>query len=446
MPEVTNPLMDQGRVSFLETRVNASQRKGLLPAWPRDDRELPVVELEVAWVKFSTLNHRTKAEQLREIARTGQPNLFSNDPLGTAAQDAQYRILAAQSGFDLLKKDLAERRQQEHAVITAEGVLINGNRRAAALRSLLNDDHNLDARYIRCMVLPADATPTEIIQLETELQVAKDFKEAYSWVNQALLIEELYNANGRDFDLVAAMMHRPVRDITSDYEKIQQVNQLVDLSSGRWLHVDFEPNESAFDELAQYIRNKNDDEKEAVRSVYFLGTLTGVNYRDLRNLRRADCRQLVEAELTGDPHIAPLLELAAASCNRPANQDDQLLESVLGQNSSTSKVSQVLDFLARQDRTVPVRFGDGSQADLQNVAAQVARAVEKAAAEAEEQRKDQATVTAPANRLQLAIQNIERARDVLDRARALPGWDEARFLSLVQTAQGLLEELNQPAE
>jgi hypothetical protein len=444
MPEVMNPLMDQGRVSFLQTRVNASQRKGLLPAWPRDERELPVVELEVAWVRFSTLNHRTRAEQLREIARAGQPNLFNNDPMGSAAQEAQYRILAAQAGFGQLKKDLAERRQQEHAVITADGVLINGNRRAAALRSLLHDDHNLDARYIRCMVLPADATPGEIIHLETELQVAKDFKEAYSWVNQALLIEELYNANGRNFEFVAAMMHRPVKDITSDYEKVQQANQLVDLSNGRWLHVDFEPNESAFDELAQYIRNKNDDEKEAVRSVYFLGTLTGVNYRDLRHLRRPDCRQLVETELTGDPHMAPLLQLAAAAGNQVASHDDQLLDNVLGDHNTTSTVTQVLDFLAKHDRSLPVTFGNGSQADVQHVTEQVAQAVQKAAAEAQEQNKDHALVTAPATRLQAAIQNIERARDVLDRARAVPGWDEARFLALVETARGLLNELNQP--
>ncbi|MDB6027099.1 MAG: hypothetical protein JWM68_3322, partial [Verrucomicrobiales bacterium] len=232
MPQPTNPFLDQGRASFLKARVNAAPRKGLLAAWPRVDRELPSVELDIDWVRFSTLNHRTKAEQFREVARTGLPNLFSGDPMGTAAQQAQYKILTSQSGFAQLKGDLAERKQQEPAVITAEGVLINGNRRAAALRSLLHEDNDLSGRYIRCLVLPEDATPGEIIRLEAELQVARDFKEAYSWVNQSLLIEELYNENGRNFDIVAAMMHRPVKDIITDFEKIQQVNQLVELSKG----------------------------------------------------------------------------------------------------------------------------------------------------------------------------------------------------------------------
>src|SRR4051812_28436708 len=118
MPEVANPFMDQGRVDFLRARMNASHRRGLLSAWPRDERELPVVEVDVDWVRFSTLNHRTRAEQLREAAHVGQMDLFVGDPLGSVAQAAQYRILAAQDGFSKLKDDLAARRQREHAVIT----------------------------------------------------------------------------------------------------------------------------------------------------------------------------------------------------------------------------------------------------------------------------------------------------------------------------------------
>jgi hypothetical protein len=439
--------MDQGRVKFLQTKVNATpQRKGLLAAWPRENRELPSVELDVDWVRFSTLNHRTKAEQLREIARANTPQLFSGDPLGKAAQDAQYRILASQAGFDQLKADLAERHQQEPAVITAEGILINGNRRAAALRSLLHDANNLNCRYIRCLVLPEDATPEEMIRLEAELQIAKDFKEAYSWVNQALLIEELYNENGRKFETVAAMMHRDVKDIIADYEKIQQVNQLVDLSNGRWLHIDFEPNESAFNELAQYIRNKNDDEKELVRSVYFLGTLVGVNYRELRHLRRPDCQTLVEVELASEPQIAPLIQLSTNKAGQPGDQQDQLLDSVLGESRPSGTVGQVLDFLARHDRHRPITFADGSQANVKDVTGQIARAVQKAASEAEEQKKDLTLLTAPQNRLEQAIQNIERARDILDRSRTMPGWDEAKFGALVTKAKQVLGEIKSPTK
>ncbi len=434
-----NQFMDQERVDYLKAKVASSSKRGLLAAWPRADKEFQVVELEVGWVRFSTLNHRTKAEQRREIHETGQPDLFTMDPLGQTAQEAQYAILRGQAGFKDLKEDLADRGQQEHGVVTAEGVLINGNRRAAALRSLLNDDNNLACRYVHCLVLPSDATPSEMLQLETELQVAKDFKQDYSWVNQALLIEELYASHDRDYDRVAALMHRKAKEIRENYEKIQQVNQLVALAQGKLLHVDFEPNESAFNELAQYIRNKNDDEKEAVRTVYFLGTLTGVNYRDLRHLRRPDADGMVDAELRGDEQLTEVLNLAEMN----ANENDaggSLLDDVLGDEGDVGLVQTVLKYVASLGQD-SIALPSGDLVEAADVFRQIGRAVSKAAEEAEEQRRDVSAATAPINRLERALAELARAHDALPRARAVPSWDEELFKAKLMTFEARFNEL-----
>ncbi|WP_264960636.1 hypothetical protein, partial [Neoasaia chiangmaiensis] len=50
-------------------------------------------------------------------------------------------------------------------------------------------------------------------------------------------------------------------------------------------------------------------EAAAVRSVYFLGTLSGVNYRDLRHLRRKDAVAFVRGEFEGDPTLTNLLSV-----------------------------------------------------------------------------------------------------------------------------------------
>ena len=94
---MTNPVLDQERMEFLKARAVLGQVP--LPAWPRQTKELNLVELEVDWVRFSTLNHRTRAEQRAEIARTGNAGLFTEDPLGPAAQGTQYSILSSQVGF-----------------------------------------------------------------------------------------------------------------------------------------------------------------------------------------------------------------------------------------------------------------------------------------------------------------------------------------------------------
>ena len=165
-----NPVLDQERVQYLRARQGASTEKRiLLPAWPRKDKELLQVDLEVTWVRFSTLNHRTKSEQMRIVQQLKRPDLFTADPNGEEAQTQQYQILAEQEGFEDLKDDLKARGQQQPAVVTAEGVLINGNRRTAALRSLFRDDDHQPSRYVTCLVLPEDANHREMVDLETEL-------------------------------------------------------------------------------------------------------------------------------------------------------------------------------------------------------------------------------------------------------------------------------------
>ena len=60
---------------------------------------------------------------------------------------------------------------------------------------------------------------------------------------------------------------------------MRSFNKCTSLSSSRGgsrHHVDFDANESAFDELAKHVKNKSASEVSSVRATYFLGTLAGV--------------------------------------------------------------------------------------------------------------------------------------------------------------------------
>lgn len=433
---MSNPLLDQERADFIKARKSLGKLP--LPAWPRRSKDLDHVELEVAWVRFSTLNHRTRAEQRAEIARSGESALFTSDPLGPAAQDAQYAILRGQEGFTDLKEDLNSREQQEPAVITADGILINGNRRAAALRSLYQDDDQQKARYIRCLVLPADATVPELVDLETELQIARDFKQDYGWINEAFLIEELFEREDKQFARVASRMHRDVSDVRALYEKLQQVHQLVALSAGSRQHIDFNPNESAFDELAKHIKNKQPSEAEEVRSVYFLGTLANVQYRKLRHLRRHDAARLVKKELESDPSLKQLLSVADESSSEAPVGD--ILDDVLGGSSPTGPLTPLLSVLARKNPDESLDLGNGDQVDVKHLLDSIRSAITAAADEAEDDQRDQTAQTTPLVRASKAIDELKRALEALPRARAFAGFDEAGMAERVAQLRKMLDE------
>lgn len=430
-----NKFLDQERAELLKGKVAASTTRQFLPAWPRHDKDLPAVDLDVDWVRFSVTNHRTRAEQEKVRKEPGHESLFSQDPLGDSAQQAQYEILASQERFEELRQDLKNRRQQEPAIVTPEGVLVNGNRRAAALRSLLHDDAHLDSRYIRCLVLPDDANPDEIVLLETELQVAKDYKEQYSWINEAMLIEELYEKNGRDFARVAQIMRRKAQDLQGEFEKLQQVHQLVALSRGTRSHIDFEPNQSAFEELAKHIRNKPESEKQSVRSVYFLGALTDVNYRDLRHLRLSDADLRVEAELIDDPALSGLVGAANGPSNSP---EVSVLDDALGDKPKVSVIEGILRLLAAKGTDDEIALGGGNDIPAQVALAHVRQSIEKAAEEAHEEEKDEAAVTIPLHRLERARKELDRAKGKLTSARSYEAWNELEFQAKLAELRDLI--------
>ena len=436
---MTNPVLDQERVEYLRARQAASEpeKRVLLPAWPRPDRELPQVHLEVNWVRLSTLNHRTRSEQMRIAHQLNRPDLFKADPNGEEAQDQQYRILADQEGFDDLKVDLRDRGQQQPAVVTAEGVLINGNRRTAALRSLFNDDDHQPSRHITCLVLPADANLSEMVDLETELQIAREFKEDYTWVNEALLIEEIFEREGKDWKRVASRMHMAVPAVRRQYEKLQQLHQLVALSQGTRHHADFVENESAFTELANHVKGKPADEAASVRGAYFLGTLTGVNYRTLRHLRRPDASRRVRQELEGDPTLGPLL-----------NADDQkeesdILDEVLGSQNDqgSSDLTPILSYVARQGQSQEVEV-NGEKIATKDLRDSIKLAVDIAAEEAHNEDEDQNAAAAPIKHLERATSSVAKAADALEKARPLKDWDEAEYAKRLAQFKATLPRLD----
>lgn len=434
---MANPVLDQDRVAFLKARTVS--RRMLVPAWPRSDKELPMIEVEVDWVRFSTLNHRTKAEQLRAVHLRKQPELFTSDPLGKAAQTAQYEILQSQEGFENLKKDLRERRQQDPAILTADGVLINGNRRSAALRSLYQDENNLQARYVQCLVLPEDATISELVDLEAELQVAQDFKEEYSWVNEAMLIEELYEREHKDFARVAKKMHREISDVKGMYDRLQQLHQLVALSKGTRLHIDFNDNASAFEELAKHIKGKPAAEIESVRSTYLLGTLVGVEYRTLRHLRRADAASMVRHEIESNPGLQPLLDHIVPAETSGDSSDP--LDDFLGPQTATAGLNDILGFLATKSDDDEITLPGGETVPITDVFRTVRGAITAAADEADEEAKDKSAVNAPLVRMERALGELKRAISSLPKARAFDGWNEPRLQKLVAELNALVPKL-----
>ncbi|WP_415714430.1 hypothetical protein [Roseibium sp.] len=285
-----------------------------------------------------------------------------------------------------------------------------------------------------------DASKDELIDLETELQVSKDFREEYSWVNEALLIEEIFESSNKNWEKVAKRMRLGKEEVQEQFEKLQQLHQLVALSNGQKFHADFVGNNSAFRELAIHVRGKSPQEALSVRNVYFLGTLAGTNYRDLRHLRRSDAADFVREEFTNDLFLNSLLEKNAKD---EYGETADLLDDVLGEQnpSATTDLSPVLSFLATQKPEQVAELPSGEKVVVEQLLSSVKSAVDAAAKEASERVKDAKAVVAPIKKLDLALENISRAGAALPKARTHSDWDEAEFETKITELRNAISRL-----
>jgi hypothetical protein len=96
-------------------------------------------------------------------------------------------------------QDLVKNMQQEYGMITIDGTIIDGNRRASLLNRIYSNreiwekkGNNVDhAQFFIAIILPEESDQKEIIRLETTYQLGKDEKLDYNPIEKYLKCKDL---------------------------------------------------------------------------------------------------------------------------------------------------------------------------------------------------------------------------------------------------------------
>ncbi len=175
------------RIEYISSSIQAIKSTQNPPTkgveWRGKVLSLPEIRVDSDYLLYRLNNSRTFRQQLRYLRNHPElpKNFFTNDPEATEAQKAQEEILLQmidESGQDF-EYDLDEKGQEDPAIISYDGFIINGNRRVAALRKN-------NKKYIRCVMLPQDSNSKDFYEIEQRLQISRDFKEPYHWINELM--------------------------------------------------------------------------------------------------------------------------------------------------------------------------------------------------------------------------------------------------------------------
>ncbi len=127
-------------------------------------------------------------------------------------------------------RDIAKNGQQLNGVITNEGIIIDGNRRATLLRILglkgKARDYNQSVenfRFFETIVLTEEISEKEIMALETSLQIGEDVKVGYNPINIYIKIDNLLKAEYTE-NHIAEYMNLEVKDVKDRIERFKLMN------------------------------------------------------------------------------------------------------------------------------------------------------------------------------------------------------------------------------
>ena len=151
---------------------------------------LPVIRVNPESLLLNPENNRLTA-QLRDHA---DESAVKRQPWSHDSQQLLHKLLAQTEQFQELKSQLEELKQKEPGLITRDGLLVNGNTRVAALKEL-------GVKYVEVAVLPETVSPSDILDIEAELQLTEYVHQEYTYTNELLFMRRFLDQGGSEKEL-----------------------------------------------------------------------------------------------------------------------------------------------------------------------------------------------------------------------------------------------------
>lgn len=450
----------------IEALAEGEHERITLP-WRDGSEVFAVVKIELDASVLNPRSHRIRAQ----LESDSSAAVIEAEPFGEEAQDAIARILRETTeNFDALKTNIKEEGQQQPGVITRSGMLVNANTRAVALR-------DLGKTYIRAAVLPDDATPQEIDELELKLQMQKEFRQEYTFTNELLFVNELIQEHNRSEEEVAkALRWAPssaAKDVKLGKERVQRavrmlamVREIQQISGNTIPLPDFDAQSVALEELDkeyQDLNTKDPDAAQQLKTNRILGMLTGLGYRELRDVGPGFVEEhllevMEDDDLLGD-HVDVLTGTAgaapAAVGDRQAElegldvlEGDQEAPAEGGSGAGPRTVTPLVEIIAqsrdKEELTIPT--ADGGKAIPRPQAIDAVRDVMKiAASEAKSRSKEGDRLHAPISRLADAENKLKRALEAYEEVSDEAGFDADKFKDVLARCRRRLDALDEAA-
>jgi hypothetical protein len=192
--------------AYIKADPTALEPQGLTISLHGQPTKQPVYRLPTRLLVFNIANGRFAAEALDAEKRLKR-KLDATKP--DDAKLIRKLLLEQDKGeTESLKKDLAKNGQLDPGIITADGAVINANRRLAILQLLHEETDDDKYEFIRVARLPAGVDEKDQWKIEAKLQFGRDFRLEYGAINELLKIRAGRESGLTEKQISEALNHR----------------------------------------------------------------------------------------------------------------------------------------------------------------------------------------------------------------------------------------------
>lgn len=247
------------KIKLQELQQNQLNQKmtGIPLRYKGETRDTIVWKIPLAYLIYNKYNGRIGSDVLSYEKQNGELN---------AEEDADRKIIERflyESKVDRNKitmDSLLKIGQQRYGIVTSDGIIVDGNRRAMLLNRLFHERENLGyfynqvehCQYFFAIILPDDAEERDIQQLETIYQMGEDDKLDYNPIEKYLKCKELKRLGFSEEDIAGFMSEKPsqIKDWLRILALMEDYLQEYDYDG---IYTRLEKTEGPFVDLAGYL-------------------------------------------------------------------------------------------------------------------------------------------------------------------------------------------------
>ena len=251
----------------------------------------PIIWLDIGIPIYHLNNGRTRDAQRSHLITNSSlsKSYFEKGLENNQQQKIQHKILFKLSqdntaNIHKVLKTTNTFREDSPLLIDSNGMLINGNRRMAAIREIYQSDQKKYNNYRRvpCAVIEEHLNDTDVKEIENFLQVIKENKQDYNWISLCLEVQDERKRLKLSNKQIATNMGRTEPEIERLYNLITVIDNCLENDHKSPGDYDKVKNQEQLwkntEERAH--RNKNKGEKDLIYKIARIISVNSGNFGD----------------------------------------------------------------------------------------------------------------------------------------------------------------------